>query len=531
MTPPLKKIQDTAINSIGYFFLLLGTSVFAVTLTLSHTRYACKKAFFLSNYSIVALSLLTIIIAISAATYAKNRQWNLTITTQVTWLFSINKATFFLFLVQAYIFTNTLIFSGWDAGGVYSIANLISKGSESTWGNAYLSRFPNNQLVVLFQALIIKTDRAIGVFGGDGRVVLVLIQCLLTSLTGKFLYEIIFTLSNSKFTAALGWIAFVILLGLSGWNVIPYTDMMGLIFPTAILKAYLSLHESNHPVTLWAIIVALAFWGYNFKPTTIIVVIALIITEFLFFRRIIGFNKRLFSYLAIVTILSLSVYNSIFNLSIEKSGLKINRELDTGALHMIMMGMNPVNHGVWYDKDVRLSEGFKNKEERRNAQIATIKQRLKDYGLPGFVHHMYKKTLIVFNDGTFAWGVEGGFYRFVPPDKNTKVAPFLKSIFFSYGSRHKRLSTIQQIVWISTLLFSLGIFFFRTKKEHFLIMLSLLGTILFNLLFEARARYLILYVPFFIIAATVTLHKIFKVVLKALSQQTNGQSRAEPPRG
>lgn len=36
---------------------------------------------------------------------------------------------------------------------------------------------------------------------------------------------------------------------------------------------------------------------------------------------------------------------------------------------------------------------------------------------------MVKKTLANFNDGTFAWEVEGNFYNEIKADINTSIAP------------------------------------------------------------------------------------------------------------
>ena len=45
----------------------------------------------------------------------------------------------------------------------------------------------------------------------------------------------------------------------------------------------------------------------------------------------------------------------------------------------------------------------------------------------------------------------------------------------------------------------------RLLKIETIILLSILGIIIFDLLFEARARYVLLYVPFFIMASSIGL--------------------------
>lgn len=490
---------------ISLIFLGLWSGIIILNFFFSYTNYSCKKTFILPNILLLILGLLLMSLMIGLISKF-SRSWKTP---------SINKLSVVLFLIQAYVFYNVQFHTnGWDPWEVYWNADLISKGQTDGLANFYFSSFPNNQFIVFIQSLILRVNRICGVLDKEGYMLMNLIQCTLCTLTGKLLFEIIEILTESKAYALTGWIFFVILLGLSGWNVVTYTDMMGLIFPTAILRTYLSLRNKRRIILKWTLIFALVYWGFKMKPTAGIMMLAILIAEGIHIigsikkscvKEILTKSVKIFC----AGVMSVVIYSTLFSVAINSTGLIIDKEANTGALHMVMMGMNPANDGVWYGDDVSLSQGITNKNERTKAQIGVIKQRLSDYGVKGFIRHMCKKSLIIFNDGTFAWGSEGGFYDVVCEDKNEVFSPILKSLYYNGGSRYLWLSSIEQMAWIVTLFLSVGITLNRKSKEELAVILSLVGIIIFNFMFEARARYIMLYVPIFILAALMS----FKTVL------------------
>lgn len=499
-------INRSIVRTTSVIFSILWLAIITLNLFFSSGDYSCKKIFAFSNILLLAFGLLSVGLLI--AIFSKLNKRNL--------IPSINKLSIILFLVQAYVFYNIQFHTtNWDPWTVYWSADLISKGQTEGLGHFYFSAFPNNQLIVFVQSIILRVNSICGVLDREGFMFMILVQCILCTLTGKLLFEIIELLLKDKGYALTGWIIFVILLGLSGWNVVTYTDMMGLIFPTAILRIYLSLKNNNKTLLKWTLIFALSFWGFKMKPTAIIVLIAIAIAEGTYILKKIKtdfFKVELMHVTKIVCIgiVSVVICNFLFSSCIKSTGLVIDKQANVGALHMMMMGMNPKNDGVWFADDVNLSHGIKNKKERTKAQIQVIKQRLSDYGINGFAQHMAKKSLIIFNDGTFAWGAEGGFYNVIGEDKNKVVSPILKSLYYNDGSRYLWLSSIEQMMWIITLFLSIGILLKKiVGKEEFVIVLSLIGIIGFNFMFEARARYIILYVPFFLVAALFCVKNIF----------------------
>ena len=501
------KINKVLIQLIVLIFGVLWGGIIILNLFFSYANYSCKKEFLLPNIVLLLFGLL--FAGLMTGICAKLNKFR-----KIDKIISIDILSVSLFLIQAYVFYNIQFHTTqWDQWSVYWNADMISKGQTEGLANFYFSSFPNNQFIVFVQSLILKINRVCGVLDQEGFMLMILVQCVLCTLTGKLLFETIEILTESKIYALIGWIIFAILLGLSGWNVVTYTDIMGLVFPIAILRVYLSLRNKKNVLLKWTLIFALSFWGYKMKPTAIIMILAILIAEVIHFLKNTeegNFKGKLLQPIKIICIgvISAVIYSVLFSSMINSTGLVIDKEASTGALHMMMMGMNPVNDGVWYGDDVSLSQGIANKQERTDAQIKVIKQRLKDYGIKGFVRHMCKKSLIIFNDGTFAWGAEGGFYDVVCDDKNEVVSPVLKSLYYNSGSRYLWLSSIEQMAWITTLFLSIGIVLKQKRKEELVIILSLVGIIVFNYMFEARARYIMIYVPIFILAALISLKEI-----------------------
>ena len=215
---------------------------------------------------------------------------------------------------------------------------------------------------------------------------------------------------------------------------------------------------------------------------------------------------------AVALALGLVISKFAFSAAFSVTKIELDDRYNMGALHLVMMGLNDETNGVWHAGDVAFTESFlDDSDARKEAQKAEIIKRLNDFGISGLLTHGKKKMLTIFNDGSFAWGCEGDFYHEIYPVRNKVAGPFLRDMFYNNGNKYKILSTVQQGVWLFVLfLCALGIFV-RKNKGLVILSISLVGIILFNMIFEARARYLFVYLPVFIIFATYVLSRIVEV--------------------
>ena len=85
------------------------------------------------------------------------------------------------------------------------------------------------------------------------------------------------------------------------------------------------------------------------------------------------------------------------------------------------------------------------------------------------------------------------------------MAPFLQSVYYVGGTRQEVFKTGAQAFWVFVLLFTTvsGFMSLPAKEPAVVHVLKLtaVGFTLFELLFEVRARYVFLYVPFFCVLA------------------------------
>ena len=186
-----------------------------------------------------------------------------------------------------------------------------------------------------------------------------------------------------------------------------------------------------------------------------------------------------------------------------------------------MMGLNPESGGGFSPDDVYFSDSFDTPKERSKANIDKAIERLKALGGKGLVEYYAKKAMLNFDNGTYSWSMEGNFYYDVPEEPNGSASPFLRDIFYYDGEYYQHFATLQQYLWIMILLGNFGvIFIIRDKKMRSAVavaILALIGLTMFEMLFEARARYLFNYSPIFIVTASVGWYAMLKSAASAVT--------------
>ena len=392
----------------------------------------------------------------------------------------------------------------WDAGGMLENAQLISENKYDLLENKYYSRYPNNILITKIFSIAYKIANFTKI--SDGYNYILLLNCFIYSWTGFLLYKITNYLLNNDNIALMAWMIYVLLIGFSPWIIIPYSDSisLGIVSLEAFLFFNVIKYKNEKRLIFIIALIFLSIFGYYIKPQNIIIVIAMSIISILeIFKKRKNYNikiKQICFYsipIIITTILSLFIVKYIIN----TSGFKINKEMKYGISHFLMMGWNEKRGGIWDEKDVVFSRSFNTCEERNKANIKVFKSRIKEMGFTGVINQMVKKTLINYNDGSFAYGREGKIFLEDYNTGNIQLRKMLTNIYKNKGRYFLLFKQIMQILWITTLFFS--IFSFSKSKKIQILQLSIIGITLFELIFEARARYLFAYAPVYIIIACV----------------------------
>ncbi len=311
--------------------------------------------------------------------------------------------------------------------------------------------------------------------------------------------------------------------------IIPYTDTITMWIPIAIFYFYLKIKDNDKLKYLYILIEGiLLIGGYLLKPTCIIIGIAIILTELLYCNikkeNILKLTKKLLIYL-IVFLLGISFIYSTFDYFKKKniSQYITDEEFENNsvtATHFLMMGMqesltednkgkNNILFGAYNGEDVANTKKLKGKKEKQKYNIEIVKQRLQDFGFFGYIKFVYNKMMWILSDGTFYYGAEGTFFV-TEPYNQSRIGKFMQS-FFDIESDKYQLITVNiiQITWV-TLMIGIIYVYKNIEKNLDILKFSIIGIILFIIIFEGRSRYLYNYIPIFIIVGTVGIKNIIK---------------------
>ena len=414
-----------------------------------------------------------------------------------------------LFALQIYIMYNIFFETGWDSGiQVIPAAKIIARnGDKSFLSDIYFSNYPNNLLLVSLYAAVLKINDSVGIFFENYCLMaIVILNCAISTSSAVLIYKTGKKLLNEKY-AFLGYLLGVCMLVLSPWNVICYSDPLALFFPVFIFWLYFSRERNLYKKYL--LIFLLGYLGFCIKPQVLIAVIAIVCVELL--RHLSDLRQKEFwkkaGKLAAMALAMLLTVSKLLSVMYSLEGFAIDREQRFGIPHYLMLGLNEERTGRFSDEDVAFSRQFSTGKELTKANFSEAGRRIKSMGAAGLMRHLSEKMLVNYGNGTFSWGGEGTFYmdRKLPPNRDVSLR--LRHFYYNEGLKYQVFYGGEQTLWLMvlTLIFLQTVLAFRDRKRaddrYLVLILALVGLTVFELLFEARARYLYPYVPVYILAA------------------------------
>lgn len=408
------------------------------------------------------------------------------------------------FLTVQIIFTyNYFFYTDWDAGGILKVSEIIADGDiPGDQYDSYFSTYPNNLTLVFIFTAVIRAGRIFGILPVFS---LIIFQCFIYWAGGLFLYFACKKLFKNDIHSLITYILYLLLIGISPWVTIPYSDSTALIFPIMIFfLLQLKPRRKISIILKWIGIGAISYLGYSIKPQVFFIPVAILLIYFIH----VLFNKKRkkINLLKAALFLAGIIIAHMVLINVHTfTKINIDNEKSFGAQHFLMMGFNDKEMGVYSEDDVKYSRSFNTKDERNKKNLQMFKQRLEKMGVSGFFSLMAQKNLTNYNDGTFCWGGEGRFYVSFPERKQNPLSEFLKNVYYNrsvQGKYYHAWAYFEQFIWMGILV--LSVFCINLKKpskEITVLLISLLILTLFQSLFEARARYLFIYAPIYIITA------------------------------
>lgn len=394
--------------------------------------------------------------------------------------------------------------TGWDVTAIRLAAkDMVSDGIEPalTKHAGYFSRYPNNTFLMLFTALLTKIGTFVWPSYPYRIVTLVNVVFVWLSAYAATLctYQITQSRRITMFSALLG----TVLICFSGYIVIPYSDTMAMPFP--ILSIACALFCKNR-YTRSALVALFSALGSLFKPTVLIVLIAYcMLSVGGWIRMHLHRQKMGREALLTVSIIALALLCVFESYALVKKRLSLDTYFRADSAltmtHFLMMGANDTRDGIYSDEDVTFSSSFPDVKTRERENLREYARRLQSLGVSGTLSLLTRKHILSYNNGSFFWGGEGEFYQ-TANDRTDAFSVFLQELYYENlnDPKFNRLSVIQQIAWLTVLLGTVGLLFYKGANRNVVswLSLTLLGVTLYLLLFECRSRYLLVFLPLFI---------------------------------
>lgn len=417
-------------------------------------------------------------------------------------LFFVLSFAFFCF--QIFMVYNYYFFTDWDVWTIIEAAKAQAQGNTlESWQN-YFSVYPNNLLLLWFYSLIIKIFTIIGL-GSHAYFGILAIQTMINWMTGVILFQTIRILNKNIELALLAYMIYILLVGISPWVSIPYSDSVALIFPISIFFLYLQISHDNSSrcILLCFLMGLISYVGYCFKPQVLIMTFAI---WGIYALRIVFDHNCKSTWMKNIFWGIIGFICAILLVNCLKGSIRIELDEDKEYQmpHFLMMGMNPSAMGVWAEEDVEFSAQFDTVDERNSQNFQKTRMRIEEMRASGVFLQIVRKTLTNYNDGTFCWGGEGKFYVEILENRIQPFSSFFRNLYYNRefeGKYYKLWAYFEQCLWIMILFLSVFSVFEKTNRNTGILMLAIVGLTIFETIFEARARYLFIYTPVYIILA------------------------------
>ena len=499
------------VRATGWAYRIVLTVILALVLFCQSWTYACKVELRWHNGVCLLVGLLGAAALFLLARVLTGRIRRRSRRLMCMGLISLALAALIFYCAAHYAFT-----AGWDPGTIYQNAYNIADHLGDL-SDDYYSRYPNNLLYTWALMWLYRLSWALGI---EQEYFFVLgVQSFSYALTAFLAYLCADWLTGERHPAVplWCWLAALILICASPWVAVQYTDSAALLLVSLAVTVYLkACRGPRRP--LWAgIFVFLCVIGFHIKPQAVILLIAAALIHLFtagkqLFTR--AFWHRAWAVL-LACVIGLGAAEGVYRTVRSTSPFQLDEEAAFGATHFLMMGLNDKEMGVWNMADVEYSAKRATAEKRRAAELKRIGKRLEKLGPAGLLTQAVRKTLTNYSDGTFAWEQEGMFYNYdtyyfrggsdwgfehIPAFYISEDYPDMVSYSFSWLFR-----LIMQCAWLAVLLLSVFSFARGVNRPAAVLQLAILGLTLFELIFEARARYLFSYVPVYILLAGIGL--------------------------
>lgn len=434
---------------------------------------------------------------------------------------------FALYFVNVWIAKEIGFYPPWDIMVARSVAHEIAYGRPLGYFS-YLSTYSNNIPISYILGKLYRKAMEMQNYPYVYDFIWIQVNCALISIAGFFSCLLAKKLTKKLMPVIAIFFLYLVLVGISPWKIAPYTDTYGLIFPIICIYFYVSYRKAER---LWSkylcilLSIAAGMFGGFIKPNVYIVVIAILGNEIVCFLA--DYKKKwqfVLIELLLVAVLAggCDAYRSHM---IEEIGFVFNEEVEASWQYYFYMGLNEESTGSYSGDLAIIGEFQTSKSDRNRAALERAAERIKNRGFLGSIYFYLRKMVMTFNDGLFGWKTEVWINEEYPDTmaSNTALTQRLRSIFRGNELDYDvaGYNAFCQLAWIFSIMSIPGICLWKGKKseEYSILIICFLGIFFYQMLFEARSRYLFVFLPLILPMAICGIQQYTYCIISALQKR------------
>mgnify|MGYP003433817205 FL=1 len=379
---------------------------------------------------------------------------------------------------------------GWDFGIVFGAAR--DSVLQGTLPNLYFANFPNNAPIYFF---LIFLFRIFHFFGCHDFLWPAIVVNLLFVQLSLFLFYLTLRKLWGVRQALFGLFVSFFCLPFLLYGPIVYTDTLTMPFPIATLLLWLFARDAfaqgalKRGVSLCIAAGGICALGAKLKITVLIVLIALLIdalfAAFSMRKTVLIFISALGTFCLVFTLQSVFAAHSALLPVYDKNDA-------IPYTHWVMMGLSGV--GGYNNDDYELTLRGETYAARQQITTQEIATRVKTLGARGLAHHAANKLSYIYGDGMC--------YAPYKLDQSGLHDTYLRQFFLAGFPYFGAVSHLCTGLWFAILCGSvLGAAKAAHRGAHHatVVRIAVIGLTLFLLLWEARSRYLVNFLPLILI--------------------------------
>lgn len=386
----------------------------------------------------------------------------------------------------------------WDWG--YILDWITAYGKSGELGDlTYFARYPNNQAWLLFLMKYVDVLKLSGLkITAElvDRAAAALSLCF-TQITIFLVYETSRKIFRNEVKSLAVGVAAVCALPFHMYAKFAYTDTVSMMLGIFAVYMYECIRTGKNKFLKVIEIIAFALAAvliFKIKILVFILVIGVLIDAVLSAKN---YKRTIASVLAAVILFA--GFNTVLSTVISKSLPITDEMMDTYEFpptHWVMMGLKGT--GSFDQTEVDFSENAGNYQEKKDAEIEVIRQRVSDFGARGLLNHLFNVKM------TRVWGTS----LFCANDYSTRHHMFESSLYVRMFKPGGDLARIPgTFTWICYFILIAGILIepilsFRKKsgeQKCIALRYAVYGVALFMLIWECNARYIFPFLPVMII--------------------------------